>query len=476
VTDTSLHGRIAGAEAVAVDVVLSSGGEELRRSRRRGPFWLETSSGRVWVEATGLTAVEGARVRRKRGPWSRISQLPEAAGFHGLAIGPHVKVELAIHTIEGGSSVTVTGVLGRRAAAVAQGGDYRSGASEPVLEAKRIDARRWKRQRAKRPLGQPGSAAPAALSIVAGLIVAFMVRRLPLDSPFEIWAWSGWWALLVVAGSIVAARRHGYPHIFPKEPFWDFVPQFAEVKSQAAHAGHWGTRGVWLFALGATLNLGLSSLYVLIGAERGFEPGDPALPKFCLFLGAANHAFAWLWLMLRFARTRPDARRLRALLEASSPAWTVREGEVDRPIERHVSYSVEIASRNPDHGFTQRCTGTRVILTDSTGSSSQLALEGALVAGTTGELVERTKESDVRKDHWRYDLIGRWLVGHTGLPRSNVAAAGSESLLVFVADAPRAEARLALWRRRATVIALALTGVAGALATAAHALFTGFIG
>ncbi len=36
-------------------------------------------------------------------------------------------------------------------------------------------------------------------------------------------------------------------------------------------------------------------------------------------------------------------------------------------------------------------------------------------------------------------------------------------------------ARLALWRRRATVIALALTGAAGALATAAHAIFTGFV-
>lgn len=486
-TGTSLQGRIAGAEAVAVDVVLSSGGEELRRSRRRGPFWLETSSGRVWVEATGLTAVEGARVRRKRGPWSRISQLPEAAGFNGLAIGPHVKVELAVHAIEGGSHVTVTGVLGRRPAAVAQGGDYRSGASEPVLEAKRIDARRWKRQRAKRPPGEPGWAAPAALSIVAGLIVAFMVNRIPLASPFEIWTWSGWWAALLVAGSAVAARRHGYPHIFPKEPFWDFVPQFAEVKSEPARGGHSGPQ-VGIQAYLVVLNAAFVPVYFLISSAAGHEPPDAVFTVLALLPGCVNHALAWLWLASRLARTRPDARRLEALLEGSRPAWTVREGKVDLVIERHVDDSIDTRWTSKDHGLTQRWSGTHLSFIGSDGTTSQLELNGAFVA-TGGKLVERTKASPrvlsggavgtdatVTTDRWRYDTLGRWLVGYTGLPRSNVAAAGPESLLVFVADAPLAEARLALSRRRATVLALAVTGAAGALATAAHAILAGLIG
>src|SRR5690606_7089638 len=140
------------------------------------------------------------------------------------------------------------------------------------------------------------------------------------------------------------------------------------------------------------------------------------------------------------AATHRSVRRAARSCESARPGsesghLCAMRGFMTPPPGSRLAFRAELATRNPDHGFTQRWTDTHVILTDSSGSPSRLALEGAFVAGTTGELVERTTESDVRKDHWRYDLIGRWLVGHTGLPRPNVAAAGSESLLVFVADA-----------------------------------------
>lgn len=479
-TTTSLEGRIAGAEAVARDVVLSSGGEELSRRQQRGSFWLDTASGRIWVEATPATAVRGARSKTKRGSWSRISALPEARNFDPVAVGPHVKVELTISTIEAGTRVTITGALGRRAS-LSQSDGYRSGASEPVFEAALIEARPPTRtrstrsERAERPLGQPGWAAPAALFVVAALLVAFMVKRLPVDSAFEIWAWSGWWALLVVAGSIIAARRYGHPHLFVAKPFWDFVPQFAAVSPNAVHNSV-TSRTPWLFGLAFAVNLWSTPVYLIIGADQGFEPGDQGLFWLCLLSGLGNHAVAWIWLSLRFARTRADARRLRALVDGSRSHWTVRELTVAAPVERYVHLEVRIHGTGrgayTEYLMHQSWTTTQVDFMHTEGDLLHVPLSGALIAGSA-ELTERRK-AEVRRERWRYGSAPRWLVGHTGTAFPSRAVSGPESFLAFAADAPLIEARRALSRRRLSILALAATGVIGALATAIHDLYRPF--
>jgi hypothetical protein len=456
--DEPIEGRVEGATDVAVDVVLRSEGHELGRARQRAGFWLQTDSGRVWVEPLGAT-LEGVREVVTRGTWSDLARRAAEAGIASVAIGPHVRVELATRALKPGTRVEVVGHRTTRPTSTG-GGEYREAAGERVIEARvlRVGARDGA---VRDP--RSGIAAELALSVGALLVVLFALTRLRTVAWLEPWAWSGWCAVLAVGVVAVTERRMGFVHLTARGRFWDFVPQFAQVRTEAHSGGDESRTGTRLFAALFLANFVFGGLYVLGSLAPPDEaPTEDALSTLCAILGLVNHALAWLWIASRRTRSRADALRLAALLRPS-PTWTVRGGEPREPIERCVEHSAKMLgtgrSSRVEHALHERWTDLRTGLSTVDGTV-ELSLEGAYVA-SHGELVAATPGT-ARREQWLFAPGPRWLVAHAGPPRGDVRVQGPESLLVFAADAPADLARQALRRRRASAVVLGLFPIIGA--------------
>jgi len=448
--------------------VLSCDGRELARNEARTSFLLRCGAETFSVDAAGARLEVKESVRE--GPWSELASLPEATGLTGVAVGPHVRVSLAVRRLDFGDELTVHGRESTRAADGAA--DYRAAAAGRRIEADRIERARS----AAPPPRQPrGLLLPLGLAGIAFLALLVVPLRLLTAHPLEVWAWSGWWALIAMGTAVATARRYGHVHLFPSKPVWFFVPHFAEVRAKAQSASADKTPGVRLFGAGLVGNLACTLPYLLVFVFTSTpEPADvgTALPLICLFSGLLNHGLAWLWLYGRMRRSRAHAQRLLALTGNSSAAWTIRGASVQDLVRREVDVEVHVhragRSTYTEQKMSQRWLDRMARARPEGADPFQVSLEGAWLAGE-GELVS-VEPGPPEKLCWRFEMPSRWLIGHSGAPRGQVASEGPETLLGFAAADPGRAARSALLRRKAQVVVLVLAALAGVASTGLYAL------